>query len=331
MDTNIEHAEQGSRVPSLSPTVVLVLNPSAGRGGAARRIATIKQTLADRGTPVEIRKSDTSEGTSAVAEAAALEGAQVIVACGGDGTVNRVATGLLSARMRSADIPATLAVLPMGTGNDFAKMLGTSESLDVAIDAIVQGPTRVFDSGIVEWDGGEARFVNAFGTGIDVEVVRQIKRLSLPATLTYFVGLARALIRYQPITLRLKAGGSTIDAAIMMTAVGNGRCVGGSFNICPDAEPDDGLFDVCVIRAVPLLATPSLALRIVRGVHRGHTAVEFIRSGDVDIELNGQSALFFQVDGELYEPAGVRHVRVRILPSSLPVRVAPRNRGATNE
>lgn len=315
----------------MRPTVVLVLNPSAGRGSAARRIAAAEQMLAARGTPVEIRKSDSSEGTSAVAEAAVLEGAQVIVACGGDGTVNRVATGLLRARTRAPDVTASLAVLPMGTGNDFAKMLGTSDSLEVAIDSIVNGPTHVFDSGFVEWDGGEVRFVNAFGTGIDVEVVRQIRRLSLPPTLTYFVGLARALVRYHPITLRLKTDGRTIDAAIMMTAVGNGRCVGGSFNICPDAEPDDGLFDVCVIRAVPLLATPSLALRIVRGVHGGHAAVEFVRSRDVDIEVSEKSGLFFQVDGELYEPAGARRVRVRMLPSSLPVRVAARNRGAANE
>lgn len=311
--------------------MVLIFNPVAGRGEAVRRRAAVERILIARGIEFDIRESPTSEATADVAEAAAREGATVIVACGGDGTVNRVATGLLRAREHDATIRAALAVLPLGTGNDFAKLLGIGGSIERAVDVIASGAVHEFDSGIAEWDGGEARFVNAFGTGIDVEVVRQIKRLSLPAALTYFVGLARALVRYRPLPIRLRTAEKDIDTSIMMVAVSNGRCVGGSFNICPAAEPDDGLFDVCVIRAVSLAATPALALRIVRGSHGDHPAVEFFRSTDVQIEVGGKHQLFFQVDGELFEPAGARAVRVRILPSSLPVRVATRNRDATSE
>jgi YegS/Rv2252/BmrU family lipid kinase len=313
---------------------VLVINPCAGRGQALRKRAAIERALADRAIAYDIRMTEASgvSGSGAgLAEAAALEGAGVVVACGGDGTVNQVATGLLRARDRDASVRASLAVIPVGTGNDFAKLLGTAASFDAAIDAIANGPVRMFDSGVAEWDGGQATFVNAFGTGIDVEVVRQIRRLSLPAPLTYFVGLARALARYRPIPIRLRTGERTIESRIMMVAIANGRCVGGSFNICPSALPDDGAFDVCVIRAVSLAATPLLAARIVRGRHRGHPAVEFLRSADVTVEITGDTPLFFQVDGELHEPSEARSVRVRLRPGSLPVRVASRNRSQPAE
>ena len=315
----------------LNAPVVLIFNPVAGRGDAVRRRTAVERLLRARGIEFDIRESHSLEAAADVAEATAREGASVVVACGGDGTVNRVATGLLRARERDATNRAALAVVPLGTGNDFAKLLGIGGSIERAVEVIASGPVHEFDSGIAEWEGGEARFVNAFGTGIDVEVVRQIHRLSLPPALTYFVGLARALMRYRPIPIRLRTAESGIDASIMMVAVSNGRCVGGSFNICPAAEPDDGLFDVCVIRAVSLAATPALALRIVRGSHAGHPAVAFFRSTDVQIEVGGHHPLFFQVDGELFEPAGASAVRVRILPSSLPVRVASRNRDATSE
>jgi YegS/Rv2252/BmrU family lipid kinase len=310
-------------VPENAPPVVLIFNPSAARGGAMRRRAEAERALAARGIAFDVRQGESPDEAADMAERAALDGAEVIVACGGDGTVNRVATGLMRALERDAGAHAALAVLPLGTGNDFAKMLGTAESFDVAVDAIASGPRRLFDSGIAQWDGGEVRFVNALGTGIDVEVVRQIRKLSLPAALTYFVGLARALARYQPIPVRLRSAERQVDSRIMMAAVGNGRCVGGSFNICPAAKPDDGLFDVCVIDAVSLAATPSLALRIVRGSHEGHRAVSFMRTSEVEIEVGGDEPFFFQADGELFEPENARSIRVRLLPSSLPVRVAP--------
>ncbi|MGH7500405.1 MAG: diacylglycerol/lipid kinase family protein [Longimicrobiales bacterium] len=320
-------------VPEPGPlgAVSIVLNPAAGRGGARQARIRLEDELSRRGIRFALHVTSASGDAVSLAEREALAGTAVIVACGGDGTVNEVATGLLRARERDASVRAALAVVPVGTGNDFAKLLGTTGSFDAAVEAIVNGPVRLFDSGIAEWVGGEARFVNAFGTGIDVEVVRQIRQQSLPGTLTYFVGLARALVRYRAIPIRLRTNERTIESRVMMIAIANGRYVGGSFNICPAALPDDGAFDVCVIREVSLAATPRLAARIVRGTHAGHPAVEFLRTSAAEVEVTGGAPLFFQADGELYEPPEARSVRVRLLPATLPVRVAPRNRGQPAE
>ena len=108
-----------------------------------------------------------------------------------------------------------------------------------AYDAIAAGRTRVVDAGMVHWDGGQEYFVNGMGTGIDVEVVRQLRKTDrLPGGLVYLRALFRALADFRPIPLRLTAGDTRVEGPAMMVAVCNGRRIGGAFRICPDSRAD---------------------------------------------------------------------------------------------
>ena len=131
-----------------------------------------------------------------------------MIAAGGDGTVHEVAAGLLEAREAGAD-DCVLGVLPLGTGNDFAKLIGPLRDLEASLDILGSGALRRYDAGYARWRDGEHWFVNAGGTGIDVEVVRQVlkrRRGRTPAALTYLAGVLRALIGYRAVPLRIREG-----------------------------------------------------------------------------------------------------------------------------
>ena len=138
------------------------------------------------------------------------------------------------------------------------------------------------------------------GTGVDVEVVRQIQRMSRgTGALVYMQGLVRALIRYHPLSLKIEADGDDVSGRVMMVAVANGRCVGGMFRITPRAEPDDAQLDLCIVDEMPLLAQLAIVPRIIAGTHESSSRVRSRTVRAVSIGLDGGGPLFFQLDGEL--------------------------------
>ncbi|MCI0435713.1 MAG: diacylglycerol kinase family lipid kinase [Gemmatimonadetes bacterium] len=306
-----------------SPDVRLVINPRAGGGRALRVRDRLEHALSRRGLRPAVSLTTGPGHAVRIAQQSLLDGERVIVAVGGDGTVHEVANGMLRAAGSRAIEEAALAVVPVGTGNDFAKLLGVYGSIDAALDAIADGPVQRLDAGLAEWEGGSAYFVNAMGTGIDVEVIRQIARHQpLPGALNYVAGLIRALARYRPVAITVRTETSTFDGRIMTIAVANGRSIGGTFQICPAARADDGLFDVCIIRELPLFASLRTAARIVRGTHTALDGVTVLRGACTDIWVAPDTPFFFQLDGELHEPPGVRFVRLTLRPGVLPVRTA---------
>jgi diacylglycerol kinase family enzyme len=153
-----------------------------------------------------------------------------------------------------------------------------------------------------------------------VEVVRQILRRSRRAgSLVYITGLVRALRRYRPVHLSLEAGDEAMAVRVMTIAVTNGSCIGGLFRICPAARPRDGWLDLCVVEELGLGRVPGMAIRLIRGRHAGRPGVSFRRVRRARIRVLDGTPLFFQLDGELREPAGVQELDVAIQPGRLPV------------
>jgi diacylglycerol kinase (ATP) len=295
----------------------IILNPASGGGAGRKARAEIERELTRRALVYEITETRGRGHAVELAEQAAVDGVSSVVAAGGDGTIHEVVNGLLRARGRAARNPV-LGVIPIGTGNDFAKLLPLVGGRAGAYDLLKGDVVRSFDVGVAEWDGGSEYFINGMGTGIDVEVVRQIERFPrLPGTLRYLAGLVAALIGFRPIKLAMRVDGVQMDRKVMIIAVANGRCIGGGFHLCPSAKPDDGKLDLSIVNEVSYWEIARLLPRILRGTHVGHRAVEMTRLDE--IEISAGSALFFQLDGELRE-ATTRIVRVRVEPHALEVR-----------
>ncbi|MGH7555349.1 MAG: diacylglycerol/lipid kinase family protein [Longimicrobiales bacterium] len=305
----------------------IVLNPKSGSGAGAHVRAEVERELARRGLRFRIDETRGPGHATQLALDAVRAGETTIVAAGGDGTIHEVANGILSANQPAR---ATLGLIPIGTGNDFVKVVPGTTPRSRAYDTLARGHTRRFDAGRVRWQGGEEWFVNGMGTGIDVEVVRQIERSrNLPAVLVYIVGLVKALARYRPMPLRLTMDGLESERRVMMAAVTNGACIGGSFHVCPGARPDDGWLNVCIVDELRLPGILRVVARILRGAHRGSRAVEMRQARTVTIRSSADVPLFFQLDGELREPADAWSIHVSIDAGALPV-VAEPVTGATS-
>lgn len=311
----------GSAPPAIAAArsgIRVILNPIAGGGRAGRMAAAIDRELAARGLHADVVLTRArGHATELAAQAAVDHG--LVVAAGGDGTIHEVANGLLA-----VDEPrrnAGLAVLPIGTGNDFAKLLG-GHRLEHAFDSILRGATRKVDAGLVRWGNQAEYFINGMGTGIDVEVVRQIAGLPrLRGVAGYLLGVLRALRVFEPMRARIRVDGRQIDRRVMIVAVGNGVSQGGGFFMTPHARPDDGRLDLCVIEEMSLPRVLLTLPRLMRGRHVNLPTVAMHQFSRLDVETD--EPLFFQLDGELREPADVHAMTVEVRPGALRVAGRP--------
>ena len=301
-------------------TVAVILNPVSG-GGAGRRLRPlIESGLAEHGVAASVFETSASGDAMRLACDLSEAGTAVVVAAGGDGTVHEVANGLMRANVEER---STLGVIPVGTGNDFVKVVPGTRTFEQALTTIARGGARKFDIGHVRWDDQGEYFVNGMGTGIDVEVVRQISRLPrLPGVVKYLVGLLRALVYYKPVNLRAILDEQRLEQRVMIIAVGNGVCQGGGFYLAPEASPSDGQLDVCVVDDLRLPGIARVIPRVMRGTQKGDPAVLMRTARSIRFETLDERPLFFHLDGELREPAGLRALDIEIVPAALPVLTA---------
>jgi YegS/Rv2252/BmrU family lipid kinase len=301
----------------LKQTVFVVLNPAAGGGAGARYQPEIERELRARGLDCEVLITPGPGSATALTRECVGRGARVVVAAGGDGTIHDVANGILQAAPTGS---TALGLLPVGTGNDFVKVVPGTRTRHNAYDTIAAGNARRYDVGRVRWNGHEELFVNGMGTGIDVEVVRQLQHVpQLPGPLKYLLALLRALLRFRPVALSVQLDEQRLKQRVMMIAIGNGVCQGGSFYLAPQASPHDGYLDVCVIDALSPFGQARVIPKVLRGTQQGDSAVFMRTTRVVRLEAADQRPLFFHLDGELREPPGLRSLEIEIWPAALPV------------
>ena len=272
----------------------IIINPAAGRGAARRAEAPVCRAFRAQGWAVDVARTEGPGHGQELAAQAVSQGARHVVAVGGDGTVHDVANGLLQ-----SDGDAALGVVPIGSGNDFAKMLGVYRHDPArAVARLVTAQSRRFDAGRVlnEW------FVNSVGFGFGPAVVRTRNAMpNLRGFLSYMVPILKTFFKFEPPLFDVAAPGFRERGYMMMVEVCNGTTSGGSYRFAPDADPADGKMDVCLIRRVSLprflLAIP----RVMRGTHLGMREVVLIKTAKVVIR-SPEQPLVVHVDGELREP-----------------------------
>jgi YegS/Rv2252/BmrU family lipid kinase len=295
-----------------------VLNPAAGRGAAARALDPIAREFHHQGWSVEVERTERPGHGAELAARAVQAGAQRIVAVGGDGTVHDVANGLLRHGLGGRGGDVALGVVPIGSGNDFAKLVGVYRHSPVrAVRRLVTAQTARFDAGLV----CDEYFVNSVGFGFGPEVVRVRNAMpGLSGFASYFVPVLRAFARFRPPRLEVRARGFAETGNMMMVEVCNGTTAGGSYRFAPDAQPGDGRLDVCLVRRVSLLRFLMAVPRVMRGTHATMREVALFQTREVAIRsLDGP--LLLHVDGELREP-DARECTVRVEPGRLKVMVA---------
>ncbi|HLZ45295.1 MAG TPA: diacylglycerol kinase family protein [Gemmatimonadales bacterium] len=291
----------------------VILNPTAGRGAARRADSIIARAFRAQGWAVDIVRTERPGHAQELAAQAVGQGARHIVAVGGDGTVHEVANGLLR-----TDTDAALGVVPVGSGNDFAKLTGVYRHDPVrAVARLVTARSRRFDAGRVagEW------FVNSVGFGFGPAVVKtRNQSRHLRGFLSYLVPIVRTFFRFDPIVFDVAAPGFRERGYMMMIEVCNGTTAGGSYRFAPDADPTDGTLDVCLIRRVSLPRFLIAIPRVMRGTHVTMREVAVVKTAKLVVR-SPEQLLLMHVDGELREP-GVNECTVELERGRLNVLVA---------
>lgn len=242
-----------------------------------------------------------------LAASAAAEGYDRVIAVGGDGTVCEVASGL-------AHSQTALGIVPLGTGNDSAASLGISTDPTVAIKHAITAEPRPIDLGEVTTGQGTAYFVSVGGFGFDAAVAWRVNRMPklIGGTLPYVAGVLLTLWQYRVADIRICADGRVIDRPVFLAAVANGPSYGGGMRIAPQARPDDGILDVCLVRDLSRLEVLRLVPKLYSGGHVGHPAVEMISCQELTAETTAQ--IRCHADGELI---GNLPAQFRIRPGAL--------------
>ncbi|MEP6572840.1 MAG: YegS/Rv2252/BmrU family lipid kinase, partial [Gemmatimonadota bacterium] len=264
----------------------------------------------------DIRFIETRAPGEAVARirAAVEQGVARVLVLGGDGSMHEAANGILTAAVERFP---PVGIVPCGTGNDYAKLLGTHGlSPTQAILRLVHGHTAWFDVGHA-WD---EYFLNSVGIGFDAEVARRVgDQKKLRGTAAYLVGVAQAYAGFRPFDAVVSSGTDSFTDHLLLLEIGIGSTVGGGFRLTPAARPDDGLFDVCAIRRLgPFGFFTRLPLAML-GWHTRLKEVRTFQATSLSIESRN-GPLVAQLDGEV-RSAGSR-MEVRLEPGRLPVMIA---------
>lgn len=292
-----------------------IVNPVAGGRRTLSRWAQLRDRLRSLGIEFVERHTESPGHAAALAVEAVRDGASTVVAVGGDGTVHEAANGLLS----EATATARLAILPTGTGNDFARSIGLPLRAADAVLALVDGRERRVDVGAA----GARYFVNVAGVGFDAEVAREVasRKGVGRGPVPYIQGLLKMLARYRNTDVVFTADGVRHRERVLLLAVGNGPRYGGGMMICPGAEVDDGLLDVLVAGDVGKLETLALLPRVFTGRHLANPKVSIFRCRELIVEAS-ERPLTVHADGEI---VGTVPMTFRVFPRRLTVWV-PRER-----
>jgi diacylglycerol kinase (ATP) len=298
------------------PTVFLV-NPASAAGSTGRRWPQIAQRCAALGLEGTALLSEKPGHLTVLARDAVAGGARLLVVVGGDGSVNEAVNGI------AGTDGVELAVIARGTGWDFARTLGIPRRLEEAVETALHGPARELDLGRVgfrTWAGDEAHayFANVGSAGISGAIAKRANETSkrLGGKISYYWATLAVFVGWQAGEIRVSVDDETRGGPMLDVLVSNGRYVAGGMMMCPNAEPDDGLFDVLLIGDVTRRDLLFVLPKTYKGKHLPHPRLEVLRGRTVSVDAD--EPLPIELDGE--QP-GTTPACFEIVPRALRVRV----------
>ncbi len=283
---------------------VFIVNPRSGR--ASHAVAAVRAFAAQHGAAVAF--TERPRHASELAAAALRSGHELIVAVGGDGTLNEIATVVTATS-------ATLGLIPCGSGNGLGRHLGIHGSCEHALEILRTGAPRLIDTGLA--DGHP--FFTAAGLGFEAEIATRFNRLHRRGFARYLTTSAQALLGYSPENHTIEHGGQRTNLRPFTVAIANANQYGNNAYIAPEACVDDGLLDLTAVPPVTLLNAAPLLWRLFRQTLSRSAGVFRLRADHFAIERATPGPL--HTDGEVHvAPARVEFI---VRPRSLRI-MAPR-------
>jgi YegS/Rv2252/BmrU family lipid kinase len=300
----------------------MIVNPASANGATAGRWPEIARRAAAHGLDVETRLTEAPGHAADLTRQALRDGAELIVAVGGDGTISETVNGFYDGAEPVAPA-AELAVVSRGSGGDFARNFRIPKGTDAALEVAAHGAVRTVDLGRVTYttrDGGpESRlYCNVASAGLTGTVADRINRSGTPlgATVAFAWGAVVTFFGYRNSRFRVRIDERELDQVCNNVIVGNCRYFASGMKILPMAVPDDGLLDVLVWGDVGKVDLALNLHRLYRGTHVNHPKADFSRATRVVVEPD--TPLPIEADGE--QP-GVTPATFEVVPAAVRLRV----------
>lgn len=265
----------------------VIYNPAAGRGRARRTVSEVEERLRAGGARVDCEPSASPQDLIRIAGESSRGAYDRVVVCGGDGTLNLA--------IREFDLAkGTLALIPTGSGDDFAKVTGVPRDIAGACRNVLTGSVREVDVALANG----IRYLGVAGLGFDSEVADYANRhvTWLRGSAVYLYAILRVLPKFKPRPVRIRTENGSRDQAIMFAAVGNTRQYGGGIRITPDAQIDDGLLDLCIVHETSRAQLLKTLPKAYTGAHVKSSFVEVGRGREFHFDSELPMAVY--ADGE---------------------------------
>lgn len=282
---------------------LLVVNSKAGKGRASKLAGKFEVLLKSNNLPYEIINKATYEETFSEYRLSISSGKfEKVVAIGGDGLVNLCLQEV-------AEQNIGLSVIPAGTGNDFARAVGSHKKSVNEIFNVVrsQDPTTI-DLGLITGAFGKRWYVQVLSTGFDALVNNLANRINWPrGQMKYTLATLLTLARFKPIPYELIIDGKQFKQDFMLLSVANGETYGGGMRICPDASNSDGIFDILLVHPVSKIVLLSIFPKVFTGKHVPHPKIDIIRGKKVQISADASAF----ADGEFVSKLPIEITNVK--------------------
>lgn len=282
----------------------VIVNPRSAGGRTAKALPRVTKALQALGAPFALVTTTGPLDAWRRAREFAEEGAERVIAVGGDGTFNEVVNGLMEASR-----PIPMGIVPAGTGCDLPRTLGINgKSVEKSVAFAATAGPRIIDVGHATCDSGVSRyFINVAGLGFDATIAERAPKTRLPnPTLAYVATTLASLVSFKKIPVQIRTDEAAIDVRAVFVTIANAQFFGGGFKITPMADISDGVLDLAIIGDVGRLELIANMPSVFRGKHTGH--VKFTHMPITHARITSTEHALVQVDGEVIGQAPVEFI-----------------------
>lgn len=285
---------------------VFIVNPVSGSGRYTRVLTIIQDYFSDREDSFEIRFTEYVGHATEIAAEYTSNGT-VLYSVGGDGTSHEIVNGLCEG--------VSLGIIPVGSGNDFWRMIDYKESLEKIVVDSIEGKNVLIDVGVVNG----VRYLNCANIGFDALVnkgANEFRFKWFPRSFVYVLFALKCLLRKDTISFSFEVNGEVVEHTALLASFMNGQYYGGGFRSAPLASMTDGLIDVCIVEDVSRRRIISLLPKYFKGAHLDLDIVSFMKVSS--FRISSASDLVFGLDGEI---SFASVIDVEVLPKAVSLRV----------
>ena len=300
--------------PASTPLTKVIINPAARGGKTARQWPAISELLKRNNISFDYAFTEGTGHGIDLAKEAVDTGYELVVAVGGDGTVNEVVNGIVD---KDGKGRATLGIICTGTGRDCIRSLNIPNDLSKACKVLADRNCIDIDLGCAEYisDGRKNKryYINTAGLGFASDVAERTKRFKrLGGTIPFLIAFSAVFVPYKAKDIAINIDGQIRQEQSLLITVNNGRYFGGGMKIAPDADPCDGLLDIITVRDVNKLRLLYNFPKLYKGTHITHPMVNTYKAKLIDVKTSEK--LLLQLDGEV---VGEAPANFRVIPSAL--------------